>query len=111
MEVEGDVEAGAEGFDELLVGGGFFGGADAVVDVGGAEADAEGVAWGGVGGVEGEEECYGVGAAGDGYADAVAGADVGAVEGEGRWRGACSSILSVGGFVEFESREWVEREG
>ena len=36
VEVEGDVEAGAEGFDELAVGGGFFGGADAVVDVGGA---------------------------------------------------------------------------
>ena len=81
VEVEGDVEAGAEGFDELMVGGGFFGGADAVVDVGGGEADAEGFAGCGVGGVEGEEEGDGVGSAGDGYADAVAGADVGAVEG------------------------------
>ena len=35
VQVEGDVEAGAEGCDELLVGGGFFGGADAVVDVSG----------------------------------------------------------------------------
>jgi hypothetical protein len=65
-----------------VVGGGFFGGTDAVVDVGGAEADAEGFAGGGVGGVEGEEEGYGVCATGDGYADAVAGFDVGAVEGE-----------------------------
>jgi hypothetical protein len=80
MKMERDVEAGAEGFDELAVGGGFFGGADAVVDVGGAEADAEGVMLRGVGGVEGEKEGYGVGSAGDGDADAVARANVGAVE-------------------------------
>jgi hypothetical protein len=86
MKVKGDVEAGAEGFDELVVGGRFFRGADAVVDVGGAEADAKGVAGGVVGGVEGEQEGDGVGAAGDGYADAVAGADVGAIEGEWGWR-------------------------
>ena len=92
VEVEGDVEAGAEGFDELLVGGGFFGGADAVVDVSGAEADTEGVAGCGVGGVEGEEEGYGVCAAGDGYADAVAGVDVGAVE--GNWGGCGHAALS-----------------
>ena len=83
VDVERDVEFGAEGFDEVAVGSGFFGGADAVVDVGGGEAYAEGLAWGGVGGVEGQEEGYGVGSAGDGYADAVAGFDVGAVEGEG----------------------------
>jgi hypothetical protein len=81
MKVEGNVKAGAEGFDELVVGGGFFGGTDAVVDVGGAEADAEGFAWGGVGCVEGEEEGDGVGSAGDGDADAIAGFDDGAVEG------------------------------
>jgi hypothetical protein len=57
MEVERDFEADAEVFDELLVGVGFFG-ADAVVDVGGGETDAEGVVFGGVGGVEGEEEGY-----------------------------------------------------
>ena len=82
MKVEGDIEAGTESFDELVVGGGFFGGTDAVVDVGGAEADAEGIAGGGVGDVEGEQEGDGVGSAGDGDADAVAGADMGAVEGE-----------------------------
>ncbi len=85
VEVEGDVEPGAEGFDELLVGGGFFGGTDAVVDVSGGEADAEGLARGGVGGVEGEEEGDGVCAAGDGYADTVAGFDMGTIEGE--WGG------------------------
>ena len=82
VEVEGDFEADAEVFDELLVGVGFFA-AEAVVDVDGGEAYAEGVAFGGVGGVEGEEEGYGVGSAGDGDADAVSGFDVGAVEGEG----------------------------
>ena len=53
-----------------------------MIDVGGAEADSEGFAGGGVGGVEGEKQGYGVCSAGDGYADAVAGFDVGAVEGE-----------------------------
>jgi hypothetical protein len=40
VEVERDVEAGAEGFDEVLVGVGLFA-AKTVVDVDGAEADAE----------------------------------------------------------------------
>jgi GNAT superfamily N-acetyltransferase len=57
-----------------------------VVDVDGAEADAEGVAGCGVGGVEGEEEGDGVGSAGDGCAEAVTRVDVGAIEGE-RGRG------------------------
>ena len=64
VEVEGDFEAGAEVGDELLVGVG-FGAAEAVVDVDGGEAYAEGVVVGVVGGVEGEEESYGVGSAGD----------------------------------------------
>jgi hypothetical protein len=54
-----------------------------VVHVRGGETDAEGFALGIVGGVEGEEQGDGVGSAGDGYADAVAGVDVVAVEGEG----------------------------
>jgi len=82
VDVEGNVETGAEVFDKLLVSGGFFPGTDAVVDVGGAEADAEGVAGDGVGGVEGEEEGDGVCTAGDGDADAVAGFDIETVEGE-----------------------------
>lgn len=60
-----------------------------------------------VGGLEGEEEGYGVGSAGDGYADAVAGFDVSAVEGEGGGCGHAASILAVGVFVRFEWREWV----
>ena len=55
VEVKGDVEVGAEVFDETLVGVGFFA-AQAMVDVDGGEADAEGFVRGGVGGVEGEEE-------------------------------------------------------
>jgi hypothetical protein len=85
VEVERDVEAGAESFDELLVGVGFAR-TDAVVDVGCAEADAERVVFCGVGGMDGEQEGYGVRAAGDGDADAVAGLDVGAIEGEGGGR-------------------------
>ena len=92
MKVEGNVEAGAEGFDKLLVGGGLFRIADSVVDVGGAEADAEGFAGGGVGGVEGEEEGDGVRAAGEGNADAVAGFDVGAVKGQ--WGGSWHELPS-----------------
>mgnify|MGYP001557070788 CR=1 FL=1 len=86
MEVEGDFEADAEVFGEALVGIGLFV-ADAVMDMDGGEADAEGVVFGSVGGVEGEEEGYGVGSAGEGDAEAVAGLDVGAVEGErgGHW--------------------------
>jgi len=70
----------------LLVGVGFFA-AEVVVDVDGAEAYAEGIAWGGVGCVKSEEECDGVCSAGDGDAEAVSGFDVGAVEGEcgGGW--------------------------
>ena len=75
VEVEGDVEVDAEVFDELLVGVGFFA-AEVVVDVDGGEADAERVALGGVGCVEGEEEGDGVGSAGDGDAEAVAGFDL-----------------------------------
>ena len=90
VEVEGDVEADAEVFDELLVGVGFFA-AEVVVDVDGGEADAEGVAGGGVGGVEGEEKSDGVGTAGDGDADAVSGVDVGAGEGES---GHCTHVSS-----------------
>jgi hypothetical protein len=82
VEMEGGVEGDAKVFDELLVGVG-FGSAQAVVDVDGAEAYAEGFAGGGVGGVEGEEESDGVGSAGDGDADAVSGFDVRAVQDEG----------------------------
>jgi hypothetical protein len=53
-----------------------------VVDVDGGEADAEGVAVGGVGGVEEEQKGDGVGSAGDGGAEAVAGADGFAAEGK-----------------------------
>jgi hypothetical protein len=81
VELEGDVKAGAELLDEVLVGVG-LGAAEAMVDVDGGEARSEGVVWGLVGGVEGEEEGYGVGSAGEGDREAVAGADVGAVEGE-----------------------------
>jgi GNAT superfamily N-acetyltransferase len=81
VEMEGDVEADAEVFDELLVGVGFRS-AKAVMDVDGAEANAEGFAWCCVGGVEGEEKSYGISTAGDGDAEAVSGFDVGAVEGE-----------------------------
>ena len=79
VEVEGDVEPDAQVFDELLVGVGFFA-AEVMVDVDGAEACAEGVVLGGVGGVDGEEEGYGVGSAGDGDGKAVAGFDLLAVE-------------------------------
>jgi hypothetical protein len=81
VEVEGDVEADAEVFDELLVGVGFFA-AEVMIDVNGAEAYAEGFAWSGVGGMEGEEKSYGVGSAGDGYGEAVAGFDLFARERE-----------------------------
>jgi GNAT superfamily N-acetyltransferase len=83
--VQRNVEPDAEVFDEALVGVCLFA-AQAVVDVDGAEADAEGFARGGVGGVEGKEESDGIGSTGDGCAEAVARLDVGAVEGErGRW--------------------------
>jgi hypothetical protein len=81
MEMEGNFEVDAEVFDELSVSVG-FGTAEAVMDVDGGETDAESVAFGVICGVESEEESYGVGSAGDGGADAVAGADVFAREGE-----------------------------
>jgi len=84
VKVEGDVESDAEVLDELLVGVGFFG-AEVMVDVDGGEAHSEGVAGGGIGGVEGEEEGYGVGSAGDCDGDAVSGFDVGAVERKREW--------------------------
>jgi hypothetical protein len=52
VEVEGDVEGDAEVFDEALVGVGFFA-AKVMVDVNGAQADAEGFSGCVVGGVEG----------------------------------------------------------
>lgn len=80
--MEGDGEGGAEVGDEVEVGVG-FGAAEAMVEVGGGEADAEGGGAGLDGGVEGAEEGDGVGSAGDGDADSVAGGEVLAVEGEG----------------------------
>jgi hypothetical protein len=81
MEVEGDVVAGAEVMDELLVGVGFSS-SQAVMNVDGGEADAQSVAFCVICGVESEEESDGVGSAGDGCAEAVAGADVVAREGK-----------------------------
>ena len=105
VEVEGDVEPDAEVCDELLVCVGFFS-AKAMVDVRGAETDAEGFARGGVGGLEREEKSYGVCAAGDRDADAVAGFDVSAVEGESGHRcfivPRCDEVrqlLQGGGFL------------
>ena len=74
----------AEVLDELLVGVGFFA-SEVVVDVDAGEACSEGIVFGGVGGVEGEEEGYGVGSAGDCDGQAVAGFDVGAVERKREW--------------------------
>jgi hypothetical protein len=76
VEVERDCEAVAEVFDEALVGFGFFG-PEGVVDVDGREADAEGVFRESVGRVNEEQQGGGVGAAGDGYGDAVAGGEGG----------------------------------
>ena len=81
VKVERDFEADAEVFDETLVGVG-LGCAEAVIDVDCAQADAESVVPGCIGGVEGQEQGYGVGTAGDGDADAVTGFDVGAIEGD-----------------------------
>ena len=81
--MKGDSEGGAQVGDEVEVGVG-FGAAEAVVEVGCGEADAERGGAGLIGGVEGAEEGYRVGAAGDGDADAMAGGEVLAVEGEGR---------------------------
>jgi hypothetical protein len=110
VDVEGDVELDAEGFNKSLVGVGFCRGADAVVNMGCGKAYAEGVVFRVVGGVEGEEEGDGVGSAGEGYADAVAGLDVVAIEGEGRGCGHAALILSGYALAEFEWWEWIERE-
>jgi hypothetical protein len=91
VEVERDVESGAEGPNEVLVGVG-LGGAESVVDVDGGEAYTECVVLGLVGGMEREQEGYGVGSAGDGDAEAVAGFDGGAVEGERD--GSCHELPS-----------------
>jgi hypothetical protein len=91
VEVEGDVVSNAEVFDEALVCEGLFA-AEVVVNVNGGEADAEGVVFGLIRGLEGQEQSYGVSSAGDGDADAVAGADVGAVE--GKWESCRHAALS-----------------
>ena len=80
---EGNLEAGAEGFDKGLVLLGFLA-AEGVIDVNGGKTDAERVAGQRVGGVEEQEECDGVGSAGDGACDAVAGANGGGGEGKHR---------------------------
>jgi len=109
VDVKRDVEGDAEVADEVEVGVGFLCRADAVVDVGRGEAYTEGVTLGVVGGVEGEQEGDGVGPAGDGYADAVAGLDVVSAERESWGCGHAALILSGCTFVEFEWWEWVER--
>ena len=88
MDMEGDIESGAEVCDVSLVGVG-FGSAKAVVDVHGGKTCAEGVAFCVVCGVQGEEEGDGVCSARDGGAETIAGFDVFAVEGErrNRWHG------------------------
>ena len=105
VEGEGDVETGAEVGYELLVGVG-FGAAKAVVDVDGREADAEGVAGSGVGGVEGEEEGDGVCAAGDGDAEAVAGVDLRAVEGKGHRIHVNACVLPDGPTARGATTSW-----
>lgn len=86
MEVKWDLEAGTDLLDEAEIGVGLVA-ADAVMDVGGGEAYAEGLAGGCVGGVEGAEERNGVGSAGDGDADPVAGTEEVAMEGEPTFSG------------------------
>jgi hypothetical protein len=80
MEMERDVVGDTKIFYEALVGVRLFA-TEAVVDVDGREADAEGFSCG----VEGEDESDGVCSAGDGYAEAVAGLDLCLREGD-----ACS---------------------
>ena len=70
------MEGIAQLLDEGLVDCG-LGAAEGVVDMDRGEADTEGVFGKGVGGVEEEEEGCGVGASGDGAADAFANADRG----------------------------------
>jgi hypothetical protein len=82
--VEGDFDSGAEVADEGGVGVGFFA-AEIVVDVDGGEDGSEGFFRLAVGGVEGEQESDGVRTAGDGGAEAVAGAEVFAGEGKHRY--------------------------
>jgi len=76
LDLEGDLEGIAQLLDEGLVDCG-LGAAEGVVDMDRGEADTEGVFGKGVGGVEEEEEGCGVGASGDGAADAFANADRG----------------------------------
>jgi hypothetical protein len=76
VEMQRDVEASAEIFDKALIGFGFVA-AQGVVDVDGGEADAERALRQGVGRVDEEQQGGGVGAAGDGYGDAVAGGEGG----------------------------------
>lgn len=95
MDMERDLQAGAEVLDEALVGVG-LGAAYAVVDMNGREADAESQLGEDVGGMERSEESHGVRPAGDGGADAVAGLDVGAVKREDRRCGHDDSIVLWG---------------
>ncbi|HLI75372.1 MAG TPA: hypothetical protein VKV02_00380, partial [Acidobacteriaceae bacterium] len=75
---EGNAVLGAELADEGFVGIGFFA-AEAVVDVDRGEDDAEGLLFG-IGFKEGKEERGGVGAAGEGAGETLAGMEEGAVE-------------------------------
>jgi hypothetical protein len=62
MDMQRDIELNAKVLDKGEVGVGFSGGADAVMDVDGGEADAEWVACCGVGLVKGQKKGYRVGA-------------------------------------------------
>jgi hypothetical protein len=81
QQMQREIEAGAEVGDEGGVGV-RLSATEVVVDMNGGEDDAEGFAGLAVGRVEGEEKGDGVGTAGDGAAEAVAGADVFAGEGK-----------------------------
>jgi hypothetical protein len=82
--VEGNFETDAKVGDEGCIGIGFVA-AQVVMDVDGGEDHSEGIFGLAVGGVEGEQESDGVGSAGDGGAEAVAGAKVFAGEGKHRY--------------------------
>ncbi len=97
VDVERNVEPDAEVFDETLISVGFFP-TEVVIDVDCGEAYSEGVALGGVGGVEGEEESCGVGSAGEGDAEAIAGVDL--VAGEGKaWSNCHEPHVTVRDFL------------
>ncbi len=100
-EDEGNGEVAAERFNELLV---LIGGlaAEAVVDMDGGEAEAQGGLGEVVGGVEGAKKSDGVCAAGEGYGEAGAGGEAGTVEGELR-QGCGHAVASLGG------RRWAGR--